>query len=416
MGLKRKWTLVIVTVCLLASSLWAAEVPSVRPETVGMSPARLEAMQGSAEQMVADEKVAGIITLVARKGKIVHFEACGYRDIEAEEPMECDTIVRIYSMTKPITSVAVMMLHEQGKVHLDEPVETYIPQLAGLKVYAENAQGQPDPVEPRRKVTVRDLLRHTSGLTYGIFGDTPVDKMYRQKGILGNKNLKEMSERLGEIPLQHQPGTKWHYSVSTDVLGYLVERVSGQNLDAFFREKIFMPLDMKDTGFYVPADKHERFSGCYSPNPDGGLKPTGGMGAGGYLRPRTFLSGGGGLVSTARDYLRFSQMLLNKGQLDGVRILEAETVEMMSRDQLPSGVSAGKGAGFGLGFSVQRQVDPMGLMRVGEYGWGGAASTFFGISPNDKTVVVILTQYMPYSNQVARVLKPMIYDAIIDEN
>jgi len=238
--------------------------------------------------------------------------------------------------------------------------------------------------------------------------------MYRQKDILGNKDLDEMIDRLAEIPLQLQPGTKWHYSVSTDVLGCLVERVSGNNLDAFFRENIFTPLDMKDTGFYVPADKQERFSRCYGPKSDGGLKLAGNLGADGFLRPPTFLSGGGGLVSTARDYLRFSQMLLNKGQLEGVRILEAETVEMMSRDQLPSGVSAGKGTGFGFAFSVQRQADPTGLMRVGEFGWGGAASTFFGISPNDKTVIVILTQYMPYSNQVARVLKPMIYEAILE--
>ncbi len=415
MKLKRNWAFSFVAVCLLVTSLWAAEIPSVRPETVGMSPARLEAMQARAEKMVTDKKVAGVITLVARKGKIAHFEACGYRDIEADEPMELDTIVRIFSMTKPIASVAVMILVEQGQVQLDEPVETYIPELAGLKVYAENDQDQPEPVETKRKVTVRDLLRHTSGLTYGIFGDTPVDKMYRQKNILGNRDIDEMVDRLAEIPLLHQPGTKWHYSVSTDVLGCLVERVSGQNLDAFFRENIFEPLDMKDTGFYVPPEKQDRFSQCYSPKPDGGgLAPTSYLGAEGYLRPPTFLSGGGGLVSTARDYLRFSQMLLNQGQLDSVRILEAETVEMMSRDQLPSGVSSGKGAGFGLGFSVQRQVDRTGLMRVGEYGWGGAASTFFGISPNDRTVIVILTQYMPYSDKVARVLKPMIYEAILD--
>jgi len=196
MKLERKWAFSFVAVCFLVASLWAAEIRSVRPETVGMSPARLEAMQARAEQMVTDKKVAGVITLVARKGMIAHFEACGYRDIEADKPMEPDTIVRIYSMTKPITSVAVMILLEQGKVQLDEPVETYIPQLAGLKVYAENDQGQPESVETKRKVTVRDLLRHTSGLTYGIFGDAPVDKMYRQKNILGNREIGEMIDRL----------------------------------------------------------------------------------------------------------------------------------------------------------------------------------------------------------------------------
>jgi len=309
-----------------------------------------------------------------------------------------------------------MILHEQGKVLLDEPIETYIPELRGWKVYGENAEGQPAYAEAKRKVTVRDLLRHTSGLTYGIFGDTPVDRMYRQKGILGNKDLKEMVGRLGEIPLQNQPGTKWHYSVSTDVLGHLVERVLGQTLDVFFAEQIFQPLDMEDTGFYVAEGQHDRFSKCYGPGPNGGLKPTGGMGAGGYLKPRTFLSGGGGLVSTARDYMRFCQMLLNKGKLDDVRLLEPETVEMMSCDQLPSGVSVGEGVGFGLGFSVQRGADPKGQMRVGEYGWAGAASTFFGISPNDESVVILLTQYMPYSDEVPTMLKPLIYAAFLDED
>lgn len=411
---KQTWTFVLIAVCFLGTSLWAGEIPSARPETVGMSSAKLEAMQAAADKMVDDEKVAGIITMVARHGRIVHFEAYGDRDIQAGEPMERDTIVRIYSMSKPITSVAVMMLYEQGKVQLDEPVETYIPELRGLKVYTENADGQPEYVQPKRKVTVRDLLRHTSGLTYGIFGDTPVDRMYRQKGILGNRDLKEMVERLAEIPLQNQPGTKWHYSVSTDVLGHLVERVSGQMLDVFFAETIFEPLHMKDTAFYVSVDKHDRFSRCYGPDPNGGLKLTGGFGARAYLKPRTFLSGGGGLVSTARDYLRFCQMMLNKGHLDGVRILEAETVEAMTRDQLPSNVRRGAGAGFGLGFSVQRQPDPSGQMRVGEYGWGGAASTFFGISPRDGTAVVILTQYMPFNNQIPKTLKPLVYAALND--
>jgi CubicO group peptidase (beta-lactamase class C family) len=224
-----------------------------------------------------------------------------------------------------------------------------------------------------------------------------------------------MIERLGKIPLQHQPGTKFHYSVSTDVLGHLVERVSGQTLDVFFAESLFEPLDMKDTAFYVTADKHGRFAECYSPNSDGDLKVTEGLGAGGFLKPPTFLSGGGGLVSTARDYMRFCQMLLNKGHLDGVRILEAGTIEDMTRDQLPPGVSSGTGTGFGLGFSVQRRTDPSGQMRVAEYGWGGAASTFFGISPRDGTIVVILTQYMPYNGQIPKTLKPLVY-AAFNEN
>jgi len=408
---KRISVLVLIVACLLASVPAAKEISVVQPEAVGLSSAKLAQMQTTARKMVDEEKVAGIVTMVARQGKICHFEAYGSRDIEGGRPMQRDTIVRIYSMSKPITSVAVMILHEQGKILLDEPVETYIPELQGLKVYAENG-----PVAPRRKVTVRDLLRHTSGLTYGIFGDTPVDKMYREKGILGDKDLRDMAQKLGTIPLLHQPGTTWHYSVSTDMLGYLVECVSGQTLDVFFAEHIFQPLDMKDTGFYVPEAKHERFSKCYGPDPEGGLKSSEEISGYAFLRKPTLLSGGGGLVSTARDYMRFCTMLLNKGKLDDVRLLEPETVEMMSSDQLPSGVSAGDGVGFGLGFSVQRQPDPNGQMRVGEYGWAGAASTFFGISPRDESIVILLTQYMPYTDTIPKTLKPMIYAAFGSDN
>ena len=412
---KRQWVVMWIVACLLASALWAKDIPVAAPEAVGVSSARLAEMQAAARKMVDEEKVAGIITMLARRGQICHFEVYGSRDLAAGKPMQRDTIVRIYSMSKPITSVAAMILYEQGKLLLDEPVEVYIPEMRGLQVYTEDTQGKPVCVPTRRKVTVRDLLRHTSGLTYGIFGDTPVDRMYREKKILGNTDLKEMAETLGEIPLLYQPGTQWHYSVSTDMLGYLVERVSGRTLDVFFAENIFEPLDMKDTGFYVPEDKHERFSVCYGPDPNGGLKPTEEITGYAFKRPPTFLSGGGGLVSTARDYMRFCQMLLNQGKLDDVRILGPATVAMMTRDQLPSGVAVSEGVGFGLGFAVQRQSDPTGQSRVGEYGWSGAASTFFSISPDDESVVILLTQYMPYSNMVPKALKPLIYAAFTEE-
>lgn len=411
----RRWTLVLFAASLLASALWAREIPSAPPEAVGMSSAKLRDMQAAAEKMVDEGMIAGIVTAVARQGTLVHLSAYGQRDIDGGKAMEKDTIVRIYSMSKPITSVAAMMLYDAGKLKLDEPATTYIPELRGLKVYGRDAEGRPEYAQLDRPVIVRDLLRHTSGFTYGVFGDTPVDRMYRQNGILGNKDLKDMIERLAEIPLQYQPGTKWHYSVSTDVLGHLIERVSGQPLDVFFQEHIFTPLDMNDTGFYVPQAKHDRFSQCYGPDPNGGLRVISQFGARGYLRPRTFLSGGGGLVSTARDYLRFCQMLLNDGQLDGVRILKADTVAMMTGNQLPPGVSRSDGAGFGLGFSVQLASDPSGAARVGEYGWGGAASTFFKISPKDETVFVILTQYMPYAGRIENALKPMVYAAFLDE-
>ncbi len=413
---RRTWTLGLLAVLLLTSTLYAREIPSARPEEVGLSPAKLGIMQAAAEKMVDDGKVACIITLVARQGKICHFQAYGARDIAAGKPMQRDTICRFYSMSKPVTSVAAMILCEQGKVLLDEPVETYIPELRGWQVYAEDAQGQPEPVAPKRKVAVRDLLRHTSGLTYGIFGDTPVDRMYREKEVLSDIELEEMVRRLSEIPLLHQPGTKYHYSLSTDVLGHVIERASGQALDVFFAENIFTPLDMKDTGFYVPADKRDRFSVCYGPDPNGGLQPTEEIAGYGFVRPPVLLSGGGGLVSTARDYMRFCQMLLNKGNLDDVRILRPDTVERMTRDQLPPGLAVSEGVGFGLGFSIQLRPDPSGQTRLDEYGWAGAASTFFGISPRDESVVLILTQYMPFKNDVPATLKPLIYAAFPDPN
>ncbi len=413
---RRTWILWLFAALLLTSTLYAREIPSARPEEVGLSTAKLELMQAVAEKMVDEQKIAGIITLVARQGRICHFQAYGERDLAAGKPMQRDTICRFYSMSKPVTSVAAMILCEQGKVLLDEPVETYIPELRGWQVYTEDAQGQPQPVAPRRKVTVRDLLRHTSGLTYGIFGDTPVDRMYREKEVLSDIELEEMVRRLSKIPLLYQPGAKYHYSLSTDVLGHVIERASGQTLDVFFAENIFAPLDMKDTGFYVPAEKRDRFSVCYGPDPNGGLRPAEEIEGYGFLRPPVLLSGGGGLVSTARDYLRFCQMLLNKGKLDDVRILRPDTVERMTRNQLPPSLLVSEGVGFGLGFSVQLTPDPSGQTRLAEYGWAGAASTYFGISPQDESVVLILTQYMPFKNDIPATLKPLIYAAFSHPN
>ena len=412
--LMRRMAAVWLVACVLVSLTWAAEMPFAKPEDVGMSAAKLEQVKAAVQKLVDDQKVAGAVTMVARKGKVVHVETFGLRDIEAKKPMERDTIMRFYSMTKPITSVAAMVLYDEGKFQLDDPVAKHIPELKGLKVYKESENGEAEYVEPNRAVTVRDLMRHTSGFTYGLFSNTPVDKMYRQKLVFGGGDLQEMAKRLGEIPLLHQPGTKWHYSVSTDVLGYLVERVSGQKLDVFFRERIFERLDMKDTGFYVPKEKANRLSVCYGPKASGGMKVTTQFGADQYLTPPSFLSGGGGLVSTARDYMRFCQMLLNKGELDGVRLLKAETVEMMTKNQLPPGVYWGGRNGFGLGFSVQLKVGRGGKARVGEYGWGGAASTHFWISPKDDLAVVALSQLMPFSGQLQNAVKPLVYDAIIE--
>jgi CubicO group peptidase (beta-lactamase class C family) len=373
-----------------------------------MSPEKLADVRTAVQALIDDEKIAGASVVVARKGSIVFSETFGMVDMKAQKAMQTDTIFRFYSMTKPVTSVAVMMLYEEGRLSLDDPVSKYLPEFEGLKVYADSGEHE-DPVRP---MSVRDLLRHTSGLTYGYFGNTAVDKMYRSRNVLDRQSsLEDMANKLGEIPLLNQPGTKWHYSVSTDVLGYLVQKVSGQSLDVFFEERIFKPLEMKDTAFYVPRRKVDRFAVCYGPKAGGGLRVVDEPLTSRYLTKPALFSGGGGLVSTARDYMRFCRMLLDKGQLDGARLLKAETVKMMTSNQLPDGVTRGTSGGFGLGFSVQTED---GKSPIGEYGWGGIASTHFWISPKDELAVVALSQRIPYSGQLANAIKSIIYDSIMD--
>ncbi|MBN2130681.1 MAG: beta-lactamase family protein [Sedimentisphaerales bacterium] len=398
----------IVALCfVLSCSGYAGQIVLDRPQDVGMSPEKLAQVSPAVQDLVDAEKIAGASVVVARRGKVVFFETFGVMDKEAGKPVAEDTIFRFYSMTKPVTSVAVMMLVEQGKIKLDDPVSKYIEPFKNLKVYDESGT----PVEATREVTVRDLLRHTSGLTYGYFGNTAVDKMYRNRGVLDREaSLQDMAAKLGEIPLLYQPGTKWHYGVSTDVLGYLVEKVSGESLDAFFRNRIFGPLGMKDTGFHVPPEKVDRFAVCYSPMPGQGLTISDDPRKSQFLQKPGLLSGGGGLVSTIGDYLQFCRVLANKGELDGKRLLRTETVEMMTRNQLPESVSW-MGQGFGLGFSVWLTENKYG---AGEYGWGGAASTHFWIHPKHELIVIALSQLMPYSNQLADAVRPLVYEAIVE--
>ncbi|MCP4260605.1 MAG: beta-lactamase family protein [Planctomycetes bacterium] len=409
MKITHKIRIVIVLSLLFSCIGLAGELPITSPENVGMSSEKLAKSKSSVQTLIDNEKIAGASIIVARKGKIVLSETFGMMDQKAKKPMRPDTIFRIYSMTKPITSVAAMILYEQGKLKLDDPISKYIPEFKGLKVYSDTGKHD-DQVH---QMTVRDLLRHTSGLTYGYFGNTAVDKMYMSRSVLGPKNsLQDMINKLSEIPLLYQPGTKWHYSVSTDVLGYLVQKISGQPLDEFFRQKIFEPLDMKDTAFYVPNEKVNRFAACYGPKQNGELMMVDDPAKSQYLTKPLLFSGGGGLVSTARDYLRFSQMLLNKGKFNDKRLLRSETVEMMTSNQLPDSVKRGDNEGFGLGFSVRLRD---GRFPKGEYGWGGAASTHFWISPKDELIVIALSQYMPFSSQLQNAVKSIIYDSILDE-
>lgn len=402
----------------------AAELEIVPAEAVGMSSEKLAQVIPKLQEFVDQEKVAGAIVIVARHGKIALFDSVGMKDLEHRQPMQKDTILRFYSMTKPITSVAIMMLVEDGQIGLDDPVSMHLPSLKGLKVFDGMDGDQMKLVEPTREMTIRDLLRHTSGLTYGFFGNTPVDQAYRTAGVLSEADaLEDLATKLSKLPLLYQPGTTFNYSVSTDLLGHIVERVAGVSLAEFFGKRILGPLDMHDTAFVVVPENVDRFSDNFGPQQSSeGIKVIEQSHDSRFTRQPKHYSGGGGLTSTARDYMRFCQMLLNKGELHGTRYLKQSTVEEMTKNQLsesayPIGVGGDHrpGVGFGLGFSVVQEItDWTQLCHVGEYGWGGAASTHFWISPQDDLAVLVLTQYMPFSFQLETAVKPIVYDAIID--
>jgi CubicO group peptidase (beta-lactamase class C family) len=326
------------------------------------------------------------------------------------------------SMTKPITTVAAMILVDEGKIGLDDPVSKYLPEFKNLRVLAGKDKGD-ETVEAKREPTIRDLMRHTAGLTYGFFGNSAVDQLYKKMGILSTPgdSLQDTMVKLGKLPLAFQPGTRWNYSVGVDVLGRVVEVVSGKPLDEFFAERIFKPLDMKDTGFFVPEDKVDRFTGSHGTDKESKkLTVTEPAAKSRYRTKPKLLSGGGGCVGTARDYLRFCQMMLNGGELDGVRILKKETVAEMIKNQLEEEAMKAKnsgkadvGEGFGLGFGVQVGKDnPVTSRFVDEYWWGGAASTHFWIAPKQDLVVVALEQFMPNRPKLAQAIKPLIHQAV----
>jgi CubicO group peptidase (beta-lactamase class C family) len=404
----------------------------VPPESVGLASEGLQRIdQHLLSRYVEPGKIAGALTLVARRGEVAWLSPLGLMDRERKAPMRADTIFRIYSMTKPVTSVALMMLHERGAFALADPVHRYIPGWENLRVYryGRHPNFVTDPAA--RPMTVRDLLTHTSGLSYDIMDRTPVDEAYRKLGIGGPAGtLGDMVEKLATLPLEFSPGTRWGYSVATDVVGYLVEVLSGQRFDEYLRTQLFEPLGMLDTGFTVPADKLGRFAANYVRHPgsteatlmdDPADSP--------YARPRTMFSGGGGLVSTAVDYFRFAEMLRRGGELDGKRILGPRTIAYMTRNHLPDGrdltslappgsfsETRYEGVGFGLGVSVV--VDPVRAQvptSAGEYSWGGLASTAFWVNPAEDLVVVFLTQLVPSVTFDFRgQLKAIIYGAIVD--
>ena len=399
------------------------------PESMGLCSQRLARVDRFlAERYVDAGKLPHALLQVARGGRLVHQSVLGRASLETGAPLAEDSIVRIYSMTKPITSVAFMMLVEEGKVALDDPVHRFIPAWRELGVYVSGVPGafQTRPTDaPMRMI---DLLRHTSGLTYGFQMRTPVDAAYRQ----GKIDLAEQTEglegwvqSLARLPLEFSPGTAWNYSVSTDVLGYLIGRISGVPFEDFVRQRILQPLGMLDTDFFVPAEKAARLAGCYQASAGGTLEPAP---IRSFLQPPNAPSGGGGLVSTAADYMRFCELLRQGGALDGVRLLGPKTLQLMRANHLPGGADladlsvsmfseAGyRGVGFGLGFALTTDVARTGLAgSPGEYWWGGAASTAFWVDPVEDLCVVFLTQFMPSSTYpIRRELRTMINAAVLE--
>jgi CubicO group peptidase (beta-lactamase class C family) len=392
------WTFAISVLALqLAGAALARELPKAKPERAGMSSQRLASLTEGMQQLVDDGKLAGVVTMVARRGKVVHHAAVGKRDIAANAPMAKDTIFRIYSMSKPITGVAMMMLFEEGKWQLNDPVAKFIPEFAALKVYAgTDAEGKPILKNQNHSMTMRELMSHTAGFTYGFFSDTGVDKLQREADVLNiDITLDEMIRRVAKLPLYAQPGSEWHYSIAVDVQGYIVQKLSGMPFEEFLAKRIFQPLDMVDTAFYVPAEKLDRFAELYTYD-KGKLVPEHGGFNHDYSKKPALSSGGGGLVSTARDYMRFCQMLLNGGELDGTRLLSPKTVELMRTNVLPSGMpTMAAGAQFGLDFAIY--TDPVsagGYYGRGTYWWGGAAGTWFWIDPVNDLIVVGMIQQM----------------------
>ena len=415
----------------LASS---KDLPTVRPEIVGMSSERLARIKPLLQRYVDEGKVAGIQTLIARKGKIVHFEQVGKLDLDTHSALREDSLFRIYSMTKPITTTAAMILYEEGKLQLDDPVEKYLPAFKNKKVLVDG-----ELIDATHAITIRELMSHTAGLTYGIFGNSVIDQKYRV-AMFGEghqfsfnnttinadaskiKTLDDLVSAIGPIPLQYQPGTQWVYSLSVDILGAVVEKVSGQSLDVFMLERLFKPLRMNDTFFEVPKEKLQRFGTLQAKDAGGKLMVIDRPKTSDFANNVTFFSGGGGLVSSAMDYLRYSQMMLNGGELDGIRILSPTTIDLMTRDQLTQSARLGYDprpgimgdVSFGLGFGLAVKAPRVRSGSKGSYRWAGIAGTDFWIDPKEDLTAMILVQMMGYPPALRNEFKTLVYQAITE--
>ena len=386
-------------------------LPRAVPEDVGMSTSRLERITPVMQRWVDDGKIPCALTMIAREGRLVHFEKFGTQDVATAKPVEFDTIFRIYSMTKPITSIAVMMLYEEGHFQLGTPVSELIPAFKDMQVYTEGGEAI---VDAEREMTIKHLLTHTAGLIYGGDWEHPINERYRAANFYGG-DLANMAQELGDIPLLHHPGDGWNYGMSTDVLGYLVEVVSGMPFEEFLKTRILNPLRMNDTAFSVPDDKADRYATLYEPTEDGGIQVMENTPV--SSGPLSFFhSGGAGLQSTAADYLRFCQMLLNEGELDGVRLLGTKTVELIRMNHISDDWHPLErtGCGFGLGFAVVTNVaDTHTLGSEGTYSWGGLASTTFWIDPVEDLIGILMTQLIGDSPFHAQ-FRVLTYQAITD--
>lgn len=413
----------LAALAMLAPAAMAGGLPEGDPAAAGFSPERLKRIDAALQRYVDEGKLAGITLAFARDGRTVYDHSAGMADIARGVPMADDTLVRIYSMSKAVTVVAAMTLVEEGRIRLTDPVALYLPEFAGAGVYVDGGPDAPRTRPPRNPPKIFNLMTHTSGLSYpGGYDRTPVGKIYDRKDVFNARNtLAELSRTTATIPLTDEPGN-YHYGASIDILGRVIEVVSSKPLDVFLKERIFTPLKMSDTMFTVPAGERGRFAELYTKGPDGRLAILkDGAGLGLYEPGARLLSGGGGLVSTTSDYLRFCQMMLNGGVLDGARILSPKTVQLMTRGQVApehrgTMEAHAPGYGMGLGFGV---LENLGLSdmpgSVGEFRWAGAASTQFFIDPKERIVAVLSTQFMPSDAYPLRDdMKALIYQALVD--
>lgn len=378
-----------------------AQLPTASPARAGFDPARLEVLHAITKRFVEEGQHAGAITLLARNGKLVDFQTYGYRDLEKRQPMERDTICRVYSMSKIITSVGVLVLFEEGRFNLDDPVSKYLPELKDMKVMTGGTADAPQLEPLKRPITIKHLLTHTSGLIYDFSGGKELAKLHERADLWTGPGLSNFIAKVGKLPLQHQPGDTYTYGIITDVLGALIEHVSGKTLGVFLDQRIFRPLGMKDTGFDVPPEKMNRLAKTYKHGADGQFVEDEPIIQTWPEVGRGIESGGGGLFSTAGDYARFAQMLLNGGRLDDHRILGRKTVELMTANHmvtLPNNQAATRQKGFGLGVEVTTDLGQLSIpSSVGQFGWYGAATTYCQIDPKERIVAVALVQHFPFN-------------------